>query len=406
MSSNNQGNQQISSSTDRTTNQLQPEDGVSEQSQHIEEIDVALADQSDSWETDDEGDFYFEQGAHSSSDQDNADDDSFLDLGLSEHLIKCYPTTTAENVSVVGIVCDICLNEYKPDDILRTIPCLHRFHSKCIDKWLKKNSKCPMCRTFIFFIIPYSSGEEWIIHVYTGTERFSGTDSNIFLRLFNSKYGYTNEYKLTHENVLIGKNIFPLKNLFEYGEHDRFRIFTDELGSIEKILVRRDDFLSIQSDWLLDRIVIENNHDRIKFTFKCDCWLRKERPYITIPVLSDLHSIDKNKSSKNNQTILIVLIVSIAAIICISFSFRECYRHNQNRHFSSVQTSFESSIIDRYHLQRPEQSTLQILNETDSSSKHNRHPLQSDDERRVTVAQSVAITSTDEPPAYQDLFPN
>ncbi|CAF2077878.1 unnamed protein product [Rotaria magnacalcarata] len=259
---------------------------------------------------------------------------------------------------------------------------------------------------FIFFIIPYSSGEEWIIHVYTGTESFSGTDSNIFLRLFNSKYGYTNEYKLTHENVLIGKNIFPLKNLFEYGEHNRFRIFTDELGSIEKILVRRDDFLSIQSDWLLDRIVIENNHDRIKFTFKCDCWLRKERPYITIPVLSDLHSIDKNKSSKNNQTILIVLIVSIAAIICISFSFRECYRHNQNRHFSSVQTSFESSIIDRYHLQRPEQSTLQILNETDSSSKHNRHPLQSDDERRVTVAQSVAITSTDEPPAYQDLFPN
>ncbi|CAF3341956.1 unnamed protein product [Rotaria socialis] len=259
---------------------------------------------------------------------------------------------------------------------------------------------------FILFIIPYCSGEEWIIHVYTGTERFSGTDSNIFLRLFISKYGYTNEYKLTHENVLAGKNIFPLKNLFEYGEHDRFRIFTDELESIEKILVRRDNFPSIQSDWLLDRIVVENNHDRIKFTFKCNCWLRKERPYITIPVLSDLHSIDKNKSSKNNQTILIVLIISIAAIICISFSFRECYRHHHNRHFSSVQTSFESSIIDRYHLQRPEQSTLQILNETDSPSKHNRHPIQPNDERLVTVAQSVAITSTDEPPAYQDLFPN
>lgn len=58
-------------------------------------------------------------------------------MGLSKHLIECYPTTTAEEVSVTGTVCDICLNEYKAEDLLRTIPCLHRFHTKCIDKWLK-----------------------------------------------------------------------------------------------------------------------------------------------------------------------------------------------------------------------------------------------------------------------------
>jgi E3 ubiquitin-protein ligase RNF38/44 len=45
--------------------------------------------------------------------------------------------TTAEEVSVVGVVCDICLNEYKAHDKIRTIPCLHRFHTRCIDKWLK-----------------------------------------------------------------------------------------------------------------------------------------------------------------------------------------------------------------------------------------------------------------------------
>ncbi|CAF0886511.1 unnamed protein product [Rotaria sp. Silwood1] len=147
MSTNNQSAQEIPLSTDHSTNQLQSENGVSESSQQIEEIDIALADQSDSWETDDEGDFYSEQENHSLLDQTDDNDDSFLDLGLPEHLIECYPTTTAEDASVVGVLCDICLNEYKPDDKLRTIPCLHRFHSKCIDKWLKKNSKCPMCRS-------------------------------------------------------------------------------------------------------------------------------------------------------------------------------------------------------------------------------------------------------------------
>ncbi len=125
---------------------------VLESSQQIEEIDVALADQSDrfvrqflifiylfiqfSWETDDEGDFYSEQATAGLSDQED-NDESFLDIGLSKHLIECYPTTTADEVSVIGTLCDICLNEYKSEDQLRTIPCLHRFHCKCIDKWLK-----------------------------------------------------------------------------------------------------------------------------------------------------------------------------------------------------------------------------------------------------------------------------
>ncbi|CAF1193345.1 unnamed protein product [Rotaria sordida] len=44
------------------------------------------------------------------------DDESFLDSGFLEHLIECYPITTAEDVSVISILCDICLNEYKSDD--------------------------------------------------------------------------------------------------------------------------------------------------------------------------------------------------------------------------------------------------------------------------------------------------
>ncbi|CAF0811184.1 unnamed protein product [Adineta ricciae] len=142
MASSNQDDQVIPFSTDQ-----QAAAAASSSSEHIEEVDEAHAGESDSWETDDEGDFYSEDAHVEQFDDDNDDDESFADIGLAKQLIDCYPTTTADKASAVGKLCDICLNEYKADDKLRTIPCLHQFHHKCIDKWLKKNSKCPMCRS-------------------------------------------------------------------------------------------------------------------------------------------------------------------------------------------------------------------------------------------------------------------
>jgi hypothetical protein len=43
--------------------------------------------------------------------------------------------------------CLICMNNYKINEFKRTLPkCSHYFHKKCIDKWLKKKSSCPICR--------------------------------------------------------------------------------------------------------------------------------------------------------------------------------------------------------------------------------------------------------------------
>jgi hypothetical protein len=47
MSANNQGDQEIPLSTDQQTNQSRIEDRTGESSLQVEEIDVALADQSD-----------------------------------------------------------------------------------------------------------------------------------------------------------------------------------------------------------------------------------------------------------------------------------------------------------------------------------------------------------------------
>lgn len=43
--------------------------------------------------------------------------------------------------------CMICLEKFKDGDELKTLPCLHMFHSGCIHLWLKQNNSCPICKT-------------------------------------------------------------------------------------------------------------------------------------------------------------------------------------------------------------------------------------------------------------------
>lgn len=43
-------------------------------------------------------------------------------------------------------VCCICLAKYANNDELRELPCSHLFHKECVDKWLKINALCPLCK--------------------------------------------------------------------------------------------------------------------------------------------------------------------------------------------------------------------------------------------------------------------
>ena len=43
--------------------------------------------------------------------------------------------------------CNICMSKFKEGEYKRILPkCKHVFHKKCIDKWLKDNTECPICR--------------------------------------------------------------------------------------------------------------------------------------------------------------------------------------------------------------------------------------------------------------------
>ncbi|ESQ34315.1 hypothetical protein EUTSA_v10009887mg [Eutrema salsugineum] len=42
--------------------------------------------------------------------------------------------------------CVICLEEWKTEETVKEMPCKHRFHGGCIEKWLGFHGSCPVCR--------------------------------------------------------------------------------------------------------------------------------------------------------------------------------------------------------------------------------------------------------------------
>ena len=45
-----------------------------------------------------------------------------------------------------GDTCAVCLEQYRVADVVRVLPCRHRFHKGCIDQWLLEKRTCPMCK--------------------------------------------------------------------------------------------------------------------------------------------------------------------------------------------------------------------------------------------------------------------
>ena len=74
-----------------------------------------------------------------------------MNRGASAAAIAALPEVSHRREGAAGCAtsaesCSVCLDEYAERDRLRLLPCGHRFHSKCIDRWLESNRACPICK--------------------------------------------------------------------------------------------------------------------------------------------------------------------------------------------------------------------------------------------------------------------
>lgn len=72
-----------------------------------------------------------------------AQQDRNIIRGLSNKAIHFLPITIDPPNDKL---CAICCEDANQGDTWRILNCNHKFHVHCIDKWLRINSSCPMCR--------------------------------------------------------------------------------------------------------------------------------------------------------------------------------------------------------------------------------------------------------------------
>ncbi|ESN91326.1 hypothetical protein HELRODRAFT_69981 [Helobdella robusta] len=59
---------------------------------------------------------------------------------------KADVETLNDDQQTLQTLCVVCMCEFEARQKIRILPCKHHYHSKCVDKWLKMNRTCPICR--------------------------------------------------------------------------------------------------------------------------------------------------------------------------------------------------------------------------------------------------------------------
>lgn len=93
-----------------------------------------------------------------------------------------------QKISCSRSSCSICFDEYKKGDVIRNLPCGHKFHYKCMKPWFKTSSLCPLCR----FDLKTHCAQKVLETKLTGNSNISPTTSHVQDQIEHSQFGLIN----------------------------------------------------------------------------------------------------------------------------------------------------------------------------------------------------------------------
>lgn len=75
---------------------------------------------------------------------------------LPEATYNPKATAGADDADAEEDLCVICWSEYVPGDVMTVLPCNHNYHKSCINDWLQRQHRCPVCNGSL---LPAEEGE-------------------------------------------------------------------------------------------------------------------------------------------------------------------------------------------------------------------------------------------------------
>ncbi|CRK96721.1 CLUMA_CG010039, isoform A [Clunio marinus] len=102
-----------------------------------------------------------------------------MDTNKAKEALKKIPTKTIKTLSkeLESDCCAVCIEAYRLNDVLRSLPCKHDFHKNCIDPWLLEHHTCPLCKARVLKQFGYvnTGSQESIIQLDLDDEEDSET---------------------------------------------------------------------------------------------------------------------------------------------------------------------------------------------------------------------------------------
>uniref|UniRef100_A0A672UCX7 Ring finger protein 128 n=1 Tax=Strigops habroptila TaxID=2489341 RepID=A0A672UCX7_STRHB len=77
-----------------------------------------------------------------------------------------------------GDSCVVCIELYKPNEVVRILTCNHLFHKNCIDPWLLEHRTCPMCKCDILKVLGVEVKDVESVQVTVSSESSNVSTAN------------------------------------------------------------------------------------------------------------------------------------------------------------------------------------------------------------------------------------